>query len=151
MTDTAEIRTWKLFPSRLLAARRRAGVRQKDLALAAKLDSSALCALERGRRGVPKPEVVKALAAGLKLDTQAQEDLAWAAAHDRVMHTLVDQGLQADVGLVSAALRAARCLTRGELAGLEKRISKSIQSKDYLLDLLADGQGEASPKEDAMT
>lgn len=140
-----------LLPSMLIAARQLATLRQKEVALEAGLDQSYVCALERGRRKVPRPDVLDALCRGLKLGEEECRELSWAAAHDRVLAALSGEGLASHAALVSAALRAAHYLGASELAGLERQILRSVQSKQHLLALEAEALRSVAQKEDAMT
>jgi hypothetical protein len=141
----------RLLPSMLVAARRRADMLQKEMALGAGLDQSYVCALERGRRKVPRGAVVDALCRGMKLEAGERRELMWAAAHDRVLAALSDEGLASHAALVSAALRAAHYLGDTELAGLERQILTSVRSKQHLLALEAEALRGVAVKETAMT
>jgi hypothetical protein len=137
-----------LFPSALELARRRAKLSQKALALASGMDQSYLCGVEKGRRTTPKPEAIERLGAALggKAGTSPLDDFRWAAAHDRVLHAVATHGLEDAAPLVAAALRASRCLTREERAGLLIYINRAIDSRLHL-GQLAEG-GRASTTEE---
>lgn len=141
----------RLLPSMLIAARQLATLRQKEVALEAGLDQSYVCALERGRRQVPRADVLDALCRGLNLSDEECRELIWAAAHDRVLAALSGEGLVSHAALVSAALRAAHYLGASELAGLERQILRSVQSKQHLLALEAEALRSVAEKEKAMT
>lgn len=136
-----------LFPSALELARRRANLSQKALALAGGMDQSYLCGVEKGRRTTPKPEAIERLAAALGSKAGAPlDDFRWAAAHDRVLHAVAAHDLVDAAPLVAAALRASRCLTQDERAGLLSYINRAIASRLHL-GQLAEG-GRASTTEE---
>lgn len=141
----------RLLPSMLVAARRRAEMLQKEVALGAGIDQSYMCALERGRRQVPRGAVVEALCSAMNLGADERRELMWAGAHDRVLAALSDEGLAPHAALVSAALRAAHYLGDKELAGLERQILTSVRSKQHLLALEAEALRGVAVKETAMT
>jgi transcriptional regulator with XRE-family HTH domain len=151
LTPRAQEDSGGLLPTMLIAARRHSRITQKSAAFGAGLDPSYLCALERGRRLVPRPDVVSAICKGLNLSDIECAELNWAAAHDRVLIAVQSEGLISHATLVSAALRAAHYLEDRELAGLEQQIVRSIQSKQHLLDLEAEGLSSTVKKEKVMT
>lgn len=129
------------FPPALASARREAKLSQKALALASGLDQSYVCGVEKGRRPTPRPEAVEALAAALghASDSKRLDEFRWAAAHDRVLHVVATQGLLTAAPSVSAALRASRCLSAAELAGLLNDINRAIESRLHLGQLAQGG------------
>lgn len=129
------------FPSVLASARREAKLSQKALALSSGLDQSYVCGVEKGRRTTPRPDAVEALAEALghSSDSKRLEEFRWAAAHDRVLHVVATQGLLTAAPSVSAVLRASRCLSAAELAGLLNDISRAIESRLHLGQLARGG------------
>lgn len=140
-----------MLPILLVTARRRIEASQKAIALDARLNQSYLCALENGRRQVPRPEVLEAISAALKLGEADGRELVWAAAHDRVLETLSKEGLASHAPLISAALRAAHYLLPRQLDALEQLIQRHARSGQELHSLEAALQDNSSEEEAAMT
>jgi len=132
MTD----QTLSKLPAALSTARSSAGLSQKQLALAAQLDQSTLCAFEKGRRQVPGRDVVERVAAALELGAREALVLQWAAAHDRVLQVVAAEIGPAQ-GLVSLALQLERYLSADERAGVEALLRRILSSKAVLTDVLA--------------
>lgn len=143
-------RALRLLPTLLVTSRRRKGAPQKVLALDAGLNQSYVCALENGRRQVPRPEVLDALCTGLRLDEAERVELKWAAAHDRVLEALLREGLASQASLISAALRAAHYLLPKQLVALEEKIQRHARSGQELRALEAETAGLAKESEAAM-
>ncbi len=124
------------LPAALSAARRSAGLSQKQLALAAELDQSSLCAFEKGRRQVPGSEVLERIASALGLGLQEALTLKWAASHDRVLQFVVAE-IKGAEGLVSLALQLEHRLSADEQRGVEALLRRVLSSKAVLNGVLA--------------
>ena len=124
------------LPAALSAARRSAGLSQKQLALAAELDQSSLCAFEKGRRQVPGSEVLERIASALGLGSQEALTLKWAASHDRVLQFVAAE-IKGVEGLVSLALQLEHRLSADEQRGVEALLRRVLSSKAVLNGVLA--------------
>ena len=116
-------------------AREAAGASQKAIAADLAIDQSQLCAIERGRRGIQDREALVRLAAVLKLEPTALDELVWAMNHDRVIASVQKAGLAQAVALVSLALQASRALSQDETRGLEDLLSGLLKGKRQLSQL----------------
>lgn len=135
------------LPCALISARRRFGLLQKQVAIGAGLGSSYICALERGRRpAVPTDDVIIRIAKVFEDWPAAEQELRWAATHDRVL-TLLDEAGQGDLAeAISAALLSAHALRSSERAGLARLLSKALGSRRFLERLEDDVEWTPSHK-----
>ena len=132
-----KVQTKLFLPAEIKRARIRAGMSQKELAYALRVNQSQLCGMENGRRGVPREGVIKRLSEAMKLDQEVMADLRWAQAHDRILTETESAGLARAVPLVSAVLRAARHLSSVETQGLLRTVEEVVESKLGLISLAA--------------
>lgn len=81
---------------------------------------------------MPTDDVIIRIAKVFEDWPEAEQELRWAATHDRVL-TLLDEAGQGDLAeAVSAALLSARALRSSERAGLARLLSKALGSRRFL-------------------
>lgn len=125
----------RLLPAFLVRERDKAKLSQKQLAAAAGLFQTVVCAVEKGRRPNLGVELVERLIGALRLEAAASREFRMNAEHDRIVAE-VERGCLATAGsLVSAALLAGHYLDEEECAGLKLKIQRSVESKTHLLGL----------------
>jgi transcriptional regulator with XRE-family HTH domain len=102
----------QLFPQRLRRARTTAGLSQAQVATAAGVAGSRLCAIEKGRRWITDVALVPRLLDAVTNDAALRAQLQSAVAHDQVLNAMVLAGIGSEtLALVSSALQLAECLS----------------------------------------
>jgi len=126
------------FPRELAAARREAGLSQKEIALTLGIKQSYLCALEKGRRPAPSDSLILRMAEAINERTAVSEAFLRAATHDRAMAGVLDQGRALPAArAISRILMAVGDLSAGELDALADYIATTHAAKKHLLALAA--------------
>lgn len=125
------------MPDLLRAARQAANLSQKALALAAGVDQSRLCAIEKGRQALTDVQLEERLLAALGCSGRTLALIRNAASHDRAMLALESQALdERALRVASAGLWAAWHLNDDEQTGLVSQLNEICRSKALLEALL---------------
>lgn len=125
------------LPNLLRAARHAAKLSQKALALAADVDQSRLCALEKGRHVLTDVQLEERLLAALGCSGRTLALMKNAASHDRAMWALESQSLDVlALQVASAGLWAAWHLNDAEQSSLVSQLNEICRSKALLEALL---------------
>lgn len=143
--------TFRVLPALLRGHRMRRGLAQKAMAVACGLDQSTYCAIERGRRGVLRMDVVERLGAALSLEAEELAQLLWAVEHDRLLTELMRGPAGSAALLVSAAMNASRRLTTDEQSGVVRYITELVEAREKLEQAAAGGRARERAKESSMT
>ena len=133
-----------VLPSLLRRLRTDKQLSQKTLALAAHIDQSRLCAIEKGRASAADGDLVERLANALKLTNSERRSLQWAKEHDRLMDELERTSLARARDAVSQLLSATEFLTDEELSGLAEEIRSVSDSKRRVQSLTRSSPRQSS-------
>jgi transcriptional regulator with XRE-family HTH domain len=136
-TGSMQTPVFRRLPGQLRAARQAANLSQKALALAADVDQSRLCALEKGRHVLTDVHLEERLLVALGCSGRALVLIKRAASHDRAMLALESQALdQRALQVASAGLWTAWHLNDDEQTGLVEQLNEICRSKVVLDALL---------------
>jgi transcriptional regulator with XRE-family HTH domain len=131
-----DIRRSLLFPATLRGLRRQLGMSQKVVSLTLQIDPAQYCGIENGRRPPLDESAISNLTKLLGWPIEHQQDLLWAAAHDRAVRCLNQANVSEEaIRIASRAVRASRRLSSTQVDGLVGYLGDIEESALRLLAL----------------
>jgi len=131
-----DIKSSLLFPAMLKGLRLQCGVSQKVASLTLQIDAAQYCGVENGRRPPLDEQAISHLVQSLGWPSEHQQDLLWAAAHDRALRCLSQANISEQViRIASRAVRASRRLSGNQVDGLIGYLGEIEESAIRLLAL----------------
>jgi transcriptional regulator with XRE-family HTH domain len=139
-----------VLPQLLREARVGAHLSQKAVAAELGFDQSHWCGIEKGRRPLPREDVLERFATLVRATEEAAEEMRWACTHDRIISQVVKERMpEVAIALLSKCLHATRLLEPAELKGLLATVGSAVASKEELKGLAR--RARSSGEEAAMT